>query len=50
MIWAIFALIIIIGLAGMLGSFTLIGGLVAIALILALVVFGIIRIRRATAD
>jgi hypothetical protein len=50
MIWAIFALIIITGLIGLLGSFTFIGGIVEIVLILALVVFGIIRIRHATAD
>lgn len=46
MIWAIFAMLVITGLVGFLGSYTLVGGVIQIILICALVALGINRIRR----
>jgi len=50
MILAIFALLVIIGLVGLLGSYSLVGGATLIILICALMAFGINRIRRTRVD
>jgi len=50
MIWAIFALLLLMGLVGLFGSYTLVGGVIQIILICALVVIGINRIRRTKVD
>lgn len=50
MIWAIFALLVIVGLVGLLTSSGLVGGTVQILLIGALVVLGIRRILRSRVD
>jgi hypothetical protein len=50
MIWLIFGLLLLMGLVGLLGSYTLVGGVIQIILICALVVIGIKRIRRVKVD
>ena len=45
MLWAIFAMLLIMGAVGFLASYTLVGGIMQILLISALVVIGINRIR-----
>ncbi len=45
MLWLIFAMILIMGLVGLLGSYTLVGGVIQIVLICALIAIGINRIR-----
>jgi threonine/homoserine/homoserine lactone efflux protein len=50
MIWAIFAMLLILGLVGLLGTYTLVGGVIQIILICALVWIGINRIRRTKVD
>jgi C4-dicarboxylate transporter len=50
MIWLILALLLIISLVGLLGSYTLIGGVIQIVLICALVAMVIHRIRRFNID
>lgn len=50
MSWVIFAMLLIMGLVGLLGSYTLVGGVIQIILICALVVIAINRIRRSKAE
>ena len=45
MLWAIFAMLLVLGVVGFLASYTLVGGVMQILLISALVVLGINRIR-----
>ncbi len=45
MLWLIVAMILIMGLVGLLGSYTLVGGVIQIILIGALMAIGINRIR-----
>lgn len=44
MLWIIFAMILILGLVGLLGSYTFVGGVIQIFLLCALVAIGINRI------
>ena len=44
MLWAIFAMLLVLGVVGFLASYTLVGGVMQILLISALVVLGINRI------
>ncbi len=44
MLWLIFAMILIMGLVGLLGSYTLVGGVIQITVICALIAIGINRI------
>ena len=50
MIWAICALLLIMGLVGLLTSSELVGGVIQIILICALVALGIRKILRSRAD
>ena len=50
MIWAIFALLVILGLVGLLTSSELVGGVIQIILICALVALGIRRILRSRVE
>ena len=50
MIWAIFALLLIMGLVGLLTPYTMIGGVIQIILICALVALGIRRILRSKVE
>ena len=50
MVWAIIALLLIIGLVGLLTSSELVGGVIQIILICALVALGIRRILRSKVD
>ena len=43
MLWAIFAMLLVLGVVGFLASYTLVGGVMQILLISALVVLGIPR-------
>ena len=45
MLWAIFAMLLIMGAVGFLASYTLVGAVIQILVISALVVLGINRIR-----
>ena len=45
MLWAIFAMLVVLGVVGFLASYTLVGGVMQILLISALVVLGVNRIR-----
>ena len=45
MLWAIFAMLLVLGVVGFLASSTLVGGFLQFLLICALVVLGINRIR-----
>jgi hypothetical protein len=45
MLWAIFAMLLVLGVVGFLASYMLVGGVMQILLISALVVLGINRIR-----
>ncbi len=45
MLWLILAMILILGLVGLIGSYTLVGGLIQVSLLCALVAIGINRIR-----
>ena len=50
MIWAIIALLLIMGLVGLLTSSELVGGVIQIILICALVALGVRRIPRSKAE
>ena len=50
MIWLIVAMLLIVGLVGLLASYTLVGGVIQIFLICALGAIGIQRIRRYRVD
>ena len=45
MLWAIFAMLVVLGVVSFLASYTLVGGVMQILLISALVALGINRIR-----
>jgi hypothetical protein len=50
MSWVIFAMLLILGLVGFLGSYTLVGGVIQIILICALVAIAINRIARSKVE
>ena len=50
MLWLIIAMLLVLGVVGLLASYTLVAGIVQIVLISALVALGINRIRRYRMD
>lgn len=50
MLWVIFAMLSILGVVGILASYTLVGGFIQITLISTLVALGINRMRRIRVD
>ena len=50
MLWLIIAMLLVLGVVGLLASYTLVGGVIQIVLISTLVALGINRIRRYRMD